>query len=275
MQLITRSLGRPSRSPTAARMRAFWPGGRCTGRSRRGSSSCSTASRVDSNRPAHGGLERALALHSTTFVVLAQMGPGLRRRRGARCGPMGRPAGPGVTSVAPAPSANSAAVPRSRGRGEAAEHVGADHQHGVRGRSTARTRATARTGKPVQAAPTSIAPAPCGRARRLRAERRWGGSSAVMVASITRSTPAPGRPAGIERLAGRRRGEVGEALALAHVAALVHAGAVDDPPLGHARALGDHVVARSPARARPSRRTPGRRCARRGRGRLRGPGAGA
>ena len=149
----------------------------------------------------------------------------------------------GATSAAPAPSANRAAVPRSvrsmkrlstsapitstfwraaaldlgGGELERGQEAGARRAHvhraGARGAELGRHRAGRRS---------------AGSRRRRRSPRARG--------------PRPRRHARLVERRGRPRGEILRRSPGRHVPALVHAGAVDDPLLGHARALGDGRV---------------------------------
>ena len=179
-----------------------------------------------------------------------------RRRSAGRCGRCGR------WPSSAAPTTRRARAVGEQGGGaavglvdEAAQHVGADHEHVARsGRPRpGRRPATSADRKPVQAAPTSIAPALV-RAEVVRHQRRarWAAARRRRrVATSTRSTSsaadarprrARARPAAVARSCSRSPSR--------HVAALVHARAVDDPLLGHAGALGDRRVRDDPLRHR-------------------------
>ena len=110
-----------------------WPGGRRTGRCRRARARrARRPRRVDSDRRCTAALKvswpcmRMICSSCVARIAAARR----RRRRAGRCGR----SGPGRRRrrrppPRPAPSANSAAVPRSDVIREAAQHVGADHQH--------------------------------------------------------------------------------------------------------------------------------------------------
>ena len=104
--------------------------------------------------------------------------------------------------------------------------------------------ARARTGSRCRRRPRPSPRRGARRARWPRAARRWAGSRRGRPWPRARGRarrPRPPRHASARRpaaVASRR-----DAVAVRGPAALVHAGAVDDPLLGHACGLGDHVVA--------------------------------
>ena len=142
------------------------------------------------------------------------------------------------------------AVREERGRAavgavdEPAEHLGADHEHVVTapalhlGRGERQGRQEARACRPqvhrARARGTEVACHQRSRVRQdvVRRHRRHQHEVQVLGCDVRL----------LQRRTARGRGEVLEALAIRHAAALVHARAMHDPLLGHAGALGNHRV---------------------------------
>ena len=236
----------PSFSPTAARMRAlaWWKTNSPMSSSSR--SACSTASSVDWESRCTAALKVSWpCMWMTCSVCVAQIAGAPRPSACSAMWPI-RPPSPlaAVTRPAPAPSANRAAVPRSlMSMKRLSTSAPITSTFSARPPSTCAAASESADRKPVQAAPTSIAPAPCG-AQLVGHERRGVGGDLVRgqrghehEVDLLR-----GHARLVERLAPGGHGDVLQPLALAHVTALAHARAVDDPLLGHAGALGDGGV---------------------------------
>ena len=212
---------------------ACWPGGRRTGRSRRARARRGRPPRrVASDRRWTAARKVSWpCMWMTWSSWLAQIDePPLPSARSTICPIRPGPPLAGPTTAAPAPSANSAAVPRSAlsvkrlSTSAPITSTWSQRPHSIWAAASERA-----DRKPVQAAPTSIAPASWRPAPAPRAARRW---AAARRPPWSRPAPGPsprGQPGLLERLPAGGGGEVRQALALGDVPALVHAGAGDDP----------------------------------------------